>query len=288
MYGMSCGFHSGSNVFALSPSVTDPSNPYGLKSDPNFLDSSIILYAAGSTGVVHDLSTNTQAHFTGHKHEITCMALSHCGRYVVTGSNGAAKSSMMVWESTNENQDNPTSLATVGEGFFERAVCAVSFLCDPNFVAGVGCDDGHSLGIWDIRNPGSYLVESRCQNGIPPQIKGMKWAPNQQYTEYISASNQGLCDVLCTVGEHHLKLWSFKRPTVTSIGTAEEANILQRSCIITGAIAKQVSPSKHTLAATSSHALMAVATPSWAVAMVSCTSTGRINVVPSLMLSEEV
>lgn len=240
MYGMSCGFNSGSNVFALPSSVADPGNPHGLKSDPDFLDSSVILYAAGSTGIVHDLSTNTQAHFSGHAHEITCMALSHCGRYVVTGSSGAAKSSMMVWESTSETYGNPTALATVGEGFFERAVCAVSFLCDPNFVAGVGCDDGHSLGIWDIRNPGVYLVESRCQNGIPPQIKGMKWAPQQQYTEYISTANQGLCDVLCTVGEHHLKLWSFKRPTVTSIGTMEEANILQRSCIITGAIAKQI------------------------------------------------
>lgn len=243
MFGLSCTLNSGANILALPSGVADPGNPNGVRNDPDYIDSSVILYAAGSTGVVHDLSTNTQAHFRGHEHEVTCIALSHCGTLVATGCNGASKSVVHVWPSTTETQGNPTSIARLGEGFFDRAVCAVSFCCDPNFVAAIGCDDGHRLGIWDIRSPGTYLVETRCQNGIPPQIKGMKWAPQQQYTEYISTQNRGLCDVLCTVGDHHLKLWSFKRPVVNSLGTQENAVILQRSCIL-GAMSKQVSTPK--------------------------------------------
>ena len=75
MYGLSCGLNSGGNIFALPPSVADPCNPNGLKSDPDFLDSSVILYAAGSTGIVHDLSTNTQAQNTVPVTISTCIQL---------------------------------------------------------------------------------------------------------------------------------------------------------------------------------------------------------------------
>lgn len=243
MFGLSCTLNSGPNILALPTGVADPGNPNGVRSDPDFIDSSVILYTAGSTGVVHDLSTNTQSHFRGHEHEITCIAISHCGQYVATGCNGASKSVVHVWPSTTETQENPVSIAVLGEGFFDRAVCAVSFCCDPNFVAAVGCDDGHRLGIWDIRNPSTYIVDTRCQSGIPPQIRGMRWAPQQQYTEYISTQNRGQCDVLCTVGDHHLKLWSFKRPIINSLGTQEDGVILQRSCIL-GPLSKQVSTPK--------------------------------------------
>ena len=39
-------------------------------------------------------------------------------------------------------------VVTLGKGFLTRSVCAVSFCSDDTFLAGVGCDDHHSLGIW--------------------------------------------------------------------------------------------------------------------------------------------
>ena len=37
---------------------------------------------------------------------------------------------------------------TVGLGFFSRGVCAVSFSSDDAYLAAIGCDDHHSMGIW--------------------------------------------------------------------------------------------------------------------------------------------
>lgn len=37
---------------------------------------------------------------------------------------------------------------TVGLGFFSRGVCAVSFSSDDVYLAAIGCDDHHSMGIW--------------------------------------------------------------------------------------------------------------------------------------------
>lgn len=245
-FGMACNLHSNNVLYSLSSEHC--ANPNGHRADPDFLDPSVIVYPSAAMGVIHDLSNNNQLFFNEHDHEITTMSMSHCGSYVATGSCGAHKSCIYVWESTpsedySDANGNPLSLCKLGEGFFDRAICSVSFCCDPHYVAGIGCDDGHKIGIWDIRNPDTYLISSNCQNGIPPQIRGMKWAPQQQYTEYISSTQRGLCDVMCTVGEHHIRLWSFKRPVESSIGTQEKACLVNRGLIF-GALQKQVQPPK--------------------------------------------
>lgn len=56
------------------------------------------------------------------------------------------------------------------------------------------------------------LVQTVCQNGLPPQIKDLKWSPGQQFSEFISRELKGPCDLLCTAGERHLRVWSFSRP----------------------------------------------------------------------------
>jgi len=70
------------------------------------------------------------------------------------------------------------------------------------------------MGIWDVRSKkgggaSAVLVEVGAQNGLPPQIKWMRSARASQMTEYISKSHKGPCELFCTVGEHHIKLWSF-------------------------------------------------------------------------------
>ena len=58
---------------------------------------------------------------------------------------------------------------------------------------------------------GELLAQAACQNGLPPQIKDLKWSPGQQFTEFITRDHQGTCDLLCTAGDRHLRLWSFYR-----------------------------------------------------------------------------
>ena len=61
-------------------------------------------------------------------------------------------------------------------------------------------------------------VQVGCQNGLPPQILDLKWSPTQQYTEFISREHSGPCDLLCTAGERHIRVWSFRRP-VGAVGS---------------------------------------------------------------------
>lgn len=72
-------------------------------------------------------------------------------------------------------------MITIGEGFFERAVCAVEFSFDASLLVAVGSDDHHKIGVWLV-STGLLLVESVSQNGLPPQIKGIAWSPSQQHT----------------------------------------------------------------------------------------------------------
>ena len=42
-------------------------------------------------------------------------------------------------------------VATFGEGFFHRAVCCVVLSHDGQFICGIGSDDHHAMGIWQVR-----------------------------------------------------------------------------------------------------------------------------------------
>ena len=91
----------------------------------------------------------------------------------------------------------------IGKGFFDRGICAICFSEDAKFLAGVGCDDHHSMGIWEVGlgycifscsstqicphtlsqvSSGTMLVTSTCQNGLPPMIKGLCWSDNHDST----------------------------------------------------------------------------------------------------------
>ena len=75
-------------------------------------------------------------------------------------------------------------------------------------------------GIWDI-GKGDLVFECPTQNGVPPQIRGIYWAPGKVTTEWISSSeNIGPCDLICTTGERHLKFWSFARPKGAAIAAS--------------------------------------------------------------------
>ena len=125
-----------------------------------------------------------------------------------------------VWftESDNANVSGDLSddsfIVSVGNGFFERGVNAVEISYDNALIIGIGEDDKHKLGIWEIAS-GLLIAESVAQNGIPPQIRSIQFTPTQQFCSYISRDAQGLCDVIVTAGENHLKFWALKRPVVS-------------------------------------------------------------------------
>ena len=219
VFGMSSGLNSGSTLFSVplppekslavpaagaragSTAVRDEPSSSRRKTD--FIDSSCLVYTAAALGVVHDLTNNTQSFFSEHDDDITCITLSQDSKLVATGQSGK-RPYICVWEAMPESavarSQNRPALASIGKGFFERAICAVSFTSDAAFVVGIGCDDAHRIGVFDIKS-GMLQAEAGCQHGLPPQIRCIKSCPSLQYTEYITKNHRGLCDVFSTVGK---------------------------------------------------------------------------------------
>jgi WD40 repeat protein len=73
----------------------------------------------------------------------------------------------------------------IGSGYFSRGICAVCFSCDSLYVCAIGCDDHHSLGIWEI-STGNLISESKASNGIPPQISSLAWSPEMPANAFVT------------------------------------------------------------------------------------------------------
>lgn len=87
----------------------------------------------------------------------------------------------------------------IGAGFFLRAVNAVCFSFDALYICAIGCDEKHTMGIWNART-GSLILSRTAGNDIPPQIKTLLWAPEPQNTKFINQSFEGTCDLFVTLG----------------------------------------------------------------------------------------
>ena len=192
-----------------------------------------VLYSAASLMVIHDLSNGTQAYFDGHTDDISCFSVSNDGSLVASGQIGKSPC-VLVWETALQAEvhtagpqsnapDTPTGLvARIGRGWFQSGVCATSFSCDNKYVAAIGCDDKHNMGVWAVCN-GELLANIPTAPGIPPQIRSLKWSPGSfQDTAFISAEHeQSQCDMIVTCGEHNfLRFWSFKRPNKNGVGAS--------------------------------------------------------------------
>ena len=189
------------------------------RNNPDYIDGATIVYAAGSLGVVHNLAENNQLFFDAHDDDVTCITVSLDGMYAATGQMG--KSPMVyIWPTDIPASQSKTPVNIIGKGFFDRGVCALSFSFDNKYIVCVSCDDGHALGIFDT-STGVKIVEAVGQHGLPPQIKWLEYCPAPQHCEYITKDHAGLCDVFASAGDHHLKMWSFRRPAGVVPGSLE-------------------------------------------------------------------
>lgn len=241
VHGLSPELNSGSAIFAVDPPPpsVEPSPAAGAGASTGggagagaggagggsarlpsaFIDQSALVYTAAALGVVHDLSTNRQSFFSGHTDDVTCLTLSHCRQLAATGEAGRAPV-IHVWSAvcaaaggsgggSGASNERP-SLACLGKGVFSRGICALAFTYDATHVIGIGCDDAHTLAVLSVKT-GACVATAGCLHGLPPAVKCLRSCPVPLYTEFVTKAHQGLCDVFVTAGEHHLKLWSFRR-----------------------------------------------------------------------------
>lgn len=228
-----------------------------------------LMYAAGNVGVIHNLESNTQSYYTGHYDDISCITLSKDGKFAATGcvrstgfdkkdtkaagggaaavkktkaataGSGAGKEEFHAVVHIWKTSTTPEMILSLGTGFFDRAVASVLFSSDLAYLCGVGADDAHHMGMWALSGmntpkPTAVLVaDVNCLNGLPRDLKCLEWADGLFNTSYVAKEHSaGGCDLLCTTGERHLRLWSFKRPADGAKTASKEALIVSKSCVI--------------------------------------------------------
>jgi WD40 repeat protein len=249
VFGVSTTHYSGNTLFVLPPAARAGASVAGRplsagsstsRTSADFLDPATILYTSAALGVVHDLSTNRQSFFNLHADDVTCVTINDDGSLAATGCVGK-QSVILVWRTSGLGVDSSSSLvAEIGRGFFERGVNAVAFAYDSQYIVGVGCDDNSMLGVFHLRT-GNKVLEVPAQHGIPPQLTWMRYCPGQMFTEWITREHAGPCDVFVTTGEHHLRIWSFVRPS-SSTTNASAATLAYKGLAISQTTLKKKTP----------------------------------------------
>jgi len=148
-----------------------------------------VVYAIAALVVVYNTETGKQNFFNSHDDDITCLTVFEPDARAGAVKKARAASGQMgydpcfyVWE-----VDTCTELYKLGgHGIFSRAVCGVTFSWDGKHVAGVGMDDNHQLGVWNLvggkdRDTDEIipklLTMKDTQAGTPPMLTGIVWCP---------------------------------------------------------------------------------------------------------------
>eukprot|EP00752_Nemacystus_decipiens_P008508 g7598.t1 len=142
------------------------------------------VYTAAAGGVSLDLTNHTQSFQLGHAGDATCLTVSPDGSLVATGE-VSRRPSIIVWK-----PDSADAVKTLS-GFHRRAITALSFSRDGRHLASLGCDDDHSLAIYDW---GNGLLRATAKGG---RRKALSVAWNGSGTRLV------------TCGLRHVSFWSF-------------------------------------------------------------------------------
>jgi WD40 repeat protein len=191
----------------------------GTEAGPNlFCSEGRLFYSIAAVVVAAEVDTGRQSHLTCHSDDISALCLSGDGQWGASGQVGR-RPSVMVW-STARCGASWDRLYEVGAGFFERAVSAIALNSDGSLLAAVGCDDRHSLGVWDLsssRRGPQLIAQAPAQNGPPRQVSELAWAPGL-LSGRSSAQNghRTLSEALVSVGKsRHIKVWGLDRAAGT-------------------------------------------------------------------------
>lgn len=184
-----------------------------------------IAYYTAAVGVVYDRRKDTQRHFLGHTKDICCMTL--CAAEVelngmtypplTLAATGQRKA---VEDPDNEEMECPfvaiwdvctcEEVARVNLDQSARAAVAVAFSPDGSLLTTVGCDNQHTVTIWDWRKPEvgqeggpggkpvGWVGEGGGFTERPIAVYGAKWDP------HAKRGNERFC----TWGMKHLKTWT--------------------------------------------------------------------------------
>ncbi|CAM9383512.1 unnamed protein product [Laminaria digitata] len=130
-----------------------------------------------------DLTNHTQSFQLGHSGDVTCLAVSPDGLLIATGE-VSRRPCILVWRA-----DTGDVVQTLS-GFHKRAITALSFSPDGLGLASLGCDDDHSIAVYDWDN---RLLKATAKGG---RRKALAVAWNGSGTRMV------------TCGLRHVSFWA--------------------------------------------------------------------------------
>ena len=115
----------------------------GLRLHP---DNEHIIFPLGSTIIIRNIVQRTQTFLRGHDNDITCIAISHSGRYIASGQKtySGFNADIIVWDFHDHKMLYKLSMHKV-------RIESLCFSSQDSFLASVGgLDDKNTLIIWDL------------------------------------------------------------------------------------------------------------------------------------------
>lgn len=163
-------------------------------------DGTHVVYPLGSTVVIKNTKTNTQAFLQGHTDRVSCVTLSTCGRYIASGQVTAMgfKATVIVWDA-KAGIKNANSSTTDGELLYRLDLHKVkiqdlAFSPSSEYLATLGGQDDNNLVVWDVAT-GKAICGSPASS---------HWAKTLRWFNNSDAK-------LITGGEYNLRIWDFDR-----------------------------------------------------------------------------
>lgn len=170
-----------------------------------------IIYPVAGLIVIYNKVKRTQTYFRGHNDDVRCLAQNPIDRdWIVSGQNATVVNGrstaphVCVWNSADLTQVHTLKLPSDA-----RAVRAVSFSPDGNYIAAVANDDSHTVSIWDWRR-GVQLASKEGDRNAIFQIRWNHVRPAQNIYEIV------------TVGTKHGQTRHTHRPTSVAVENGEE------------------------------------------------------------------
>ncbi|KAJ3195463.1 Echinoderm microtubule-associated protein-like 5 [Irineochytrium annulatum] len=163
-----------------------------------YLGPDLIVFPAGSVGVVMDISNNTQRFFQGrHKEDITAICVHPTKKLVATGdvvthNDGAY---IYIWDPRNPEDTHRQVQIRVGDKKLAKGICDLEFSPDGKYLVATAMDDSHMVYFYDWKNAGKLIAKEK---GHSDAIFGITFNPKASGTSYE----------FVTFGVKHLKYWT--------------------------------------------------------------------------------
>jgi len=164
-----------------------------------------MIYPLGCNIIIRNLNTNTQEFLTGHKNNISCIAVSKSGKYIASGqvTHMGFKADIIVWDYEKRSLLYRLTLHKV-------KVEALAFSPNELYLVSLGGQDDGSVVVWNLKT-----ADSICGSPAAVQSAGTTFTVK-------CASNSD--NIFVTAGDGTLRVWELDlanrkiRPTECNMG----------------------------------------------------------------------